>query len=271
MAGKFLIHDSLLRMRLLTAKQKEPYLLFYNLLGFYPRHIELYELALRHKSSSVRNDDGILLNNERLEFLGDAVLNLLVSDILFNQFKNQKEGFLSKTRAKIVRRESLNRIAAELGLNELTVTAQSLDTPHISIYGNALEALIGAIYTDQGYDRCKHFIEKKIISQFIDIQAVASSDVNYKSALLEWSQQHKADLTIQTDELANQGKKSFQFCARVLLNGTLIGEGCGFSKKEAHQQAAKKAMEEIKKHPEMAGAFRESVSDNPEIESSHLI
>jgi len=243
MGCKFLIYDIISRLRLLTVKQKEPYLLFHSILGYFPRDIELYELALRHKSSSMRNEEGILLNNERLEFLGDAVLNVLVSDILFYQYENESEGFLSKTRSRIVQRESLNKIALELGLNRLIVSAPTMDSPHLSIYGNALEALIGAIYTDQGYRRCRHFLEKKIFDQFIDIESIASSDANYKSALLEWSQQRKKSLSFHTEEISAYGEKSFRFLAKVLLNDRYIAEGFGFSKKEAHQNASKRALE----------------------------
>lgn len=245
MGCKFLIYDIFSKLRLLTVKQKEPYLLFHSILGFYPRKIEVYELALRHKSSSLRNGDGILMNNERLEFLGDAVLNVLVSDILFNQYENASEGFLSKTRARIVQRESLNKIALDLGLNSLIVSAPAMDTPHLSIYGNALEALIGAIYTDQGFRRCRQFLEKKIFYQFIDIESIASSDANYKSALLEWSQHKKKTVAFQTTEITVQGEKYFRFHAKVLLDEKTIAEGYGYSKKEAHQNASKKAMEAL--------------------------
>jgi ribonuclease-3 len=266
MAGQFLIRDFFLRLRLLTVKQKEPYLLFRSILGFYPHHIEVYELALRHKSSSVLNEDGILLNNERLEFLGDAVLNVLVSDILFHQFENQKEGFLTKARSRIVQRESLNRIASELKLNQLIVSAQTVDTPHLSIYGNALEALIGAIYTDQGYRRCKLFLEEKIFNQFIDIDSIVASDANYKSALLEWGQQHKANVVFQTEEQTVHGKKTSRFYTKVLLNDETIGEGYGFSKKEAHQHASLKAMDYIN----LLAPVSKSVPGSPSRESESV-
>jgi len=243
MGCKFLIYDIISRLRLLTVKQKEPYLLFHSILGFYPRNIDVYELAFRHKSSSVKNEDGILLNNERLEFLGDAILNVLVSDILFYQYENASEGFLSKTRSRIVQRESLNKIALDLGLNRLIVSAPTMDTPHLSIYGNALEALIGAIYTDQGYRKCRQFLEKKIFDQFIDIQSIAFSDANFKSALLEWSQQKKKAITFQTIEISANGDHSFRFLAKVLLNDMIISDGYGYSKKEAQQNASKKALE----------------------------
>lgn len=244
MASQFLIKDILLRMRLLTVKQKEPYLLFRGIIGFYPRRIDLYELALRHKSTTILSEEGLPLNNERLEFLGDAVLNVLVSDILFHRFDTQKEGFLTKTRSRIVQRESLNRMAVELGLDKLIIATPTANTPHLSIYGNALEALIGAIYTDQGYRRCRQFLEKQLISRFIDIDNLVSTEANFKSTLLEWSQQEKKAIRFETQDFVNQGIK--QFKAAVLMQEEVLGEGLGHSKKEAQQEASKQALKNLR-------------------------
>jgi len=250
MASKDLISTIIQEIRLLTVKDKEPYLLFRSILGFYPKRVEIYEQALRHKSLSLRTEDGHVLNNERLEFLGDAVLNVLVVDILFHQFEDMKEDFLSKTRSKIVQRNSLNKIAMELGLNKLIVTATPAGIPHHSIYGNALEALIGAIYLDQGYRQCKHFLEKKIIERYVDIERVARTDVNFKSGLLEWSQHEKVALHFDTQEIQKKDGKSGKFVAFAMLNGISIGEGEGFSKKEAQQLASKIALNRIENSPE---------------------
>lgn len=248
MACKFLIYDIVSKIRLLTVIQKEPYLLFKNILGYYPKNIGIYQLALRHKSSSIIGKDGKSLNNERLEFLGDAVLNVLVSDILFRHYGEQTEGFLSKTRSRIVRRENLNKIALQLDLDKHIIASTSCDTPHLSIYGNALEALIGAIYIDQGYRRCKQFLEKRIFDQFIDIETVATSDGNFKSILLEWSQHNKKSLKFITEDAMNDVLKSPSFHARAIIENKEIADGYGFSKKEAQQNAAKKAIEILKKY-----------------------
>ncbi len=245
MDPKFLINDIIYKIRLLTVKQKEPYLLFHKILGFYPKNIELYELALRHKSLSTRDDKGLKLNNERLEFLGDSVLNTLVSDILFKHYKNASEGFLSKTRARIVQRDSINKIAVEFGLNNLVVTNTSFETTHLTIYGNALEALIGAIYLDQGYRRCRQFLEQKIFDQFIDIESIASFDANFKSALLEWGQKEKNNVEFITEEAAINSENDFRFVAKVMLNDKQISSGSGKTKKEAQQNASKNALEHI--------------------------
>lgn len=243
MEAKRLISEILIQIRLLTVKQKEPYLLFHRILGFYPIKLELYQQALRHKSLSVRSTDGILINNERLEYLGDAVLNVIVADILFKQFPASNEEFLTKTRAKIVQRHSLNKIAMELGLNTLILSsASSTPETHLSIYGNALEALIGAIYLDQGYRRCKRFLEKKVLERYIDLEGVVSTEENFKSALLEWSQQEKLSAEFLMTELGKSSAKSPRFRAVALINGISFGQGEGLSKKEAQQKAAKEAL-----------------------------
>jgi ribonuclease III len=246
MEPKFLISDLFLRLRLLTVKQKEPYLLFHSILGFFPRRLSLYEQAFRHKSSSVRSEKGILINNERLEFLGDAVLSVLVADILFERFPNKNEDFLTKTRAKIVQRHSLNKIALELGLDKLIVSsAMPPEDSHHSIYGNALEALIGAIYLDQGYRRCKHFLEKKILEQHIDMERIAATEQNFKSVLLEWSQQEKMTTEFEMTELVKTDGKAPRFQAVACINGKCVGKGQGHSKKEAQQKASKEALDFI--------------------------
>ena len=250
MESRRLIYNLIKSIRLLTVKQREPYLLFRKILGFYPRKIELYEQAFRHKSLSIITEEGVLLNNERLEFLGDAVLNVLVADILFHQFKNEKEDFLSKTRSKIVQRNSLNKIALELGLDKLIVTSTPENLPHNSIYGNALEALIGAIYIDQGYRSCKYFLEKRIIERYIDIERISNIYVNFKSLLLEWCQHQKLPIYFDTEELQKKEKETAKFKACAYVNNNLLGEGDGSSKKEAQQKAAKMAMSKIEKDPE---------------------
>lgn len=243
MEAKRLISDLLIQIRLLTVQQKEPYLLFHRILGFYPVKLELYQQALRHKSLSVRTNDGLMINNERLEYLGDAVLNVIVADILFKQFPAANEEFLTKTRSKIVQRQSLNKIALELGLQSLILSSAvaSPDT-HLSIYGNALEALIGAIYLDQGYRRCKRFLEKKILERYIDLNGVVSTEENFKSALLEWSQQEKVTAEFLMTELGRSSAKGPRFKAVACINGIPFGQGEGLSKKEAQQKASKEAL-----------------------------
>lgn len=248
MAWRFLIDDFISQIRLLTVKQKEPYLLMYRVLGFYPNRIEYYREALHHKSSPMVSGNK-RLDNERLEFLGDAVLNVLVTDILYHHFKEANEGFLTKLRSRIVRRDKLNQIAKELGLDQLLINSLTDSVQHDSVYGNALEALVGAIYADKGYRRCKQFMEKKIFEQFLDLNDIVKKDKDFKSSLLEWSQKNKQNIQIPTEAISN-AEHPLLFVAKVLHNDIVVSTGYGPTKKEAQQRAAKKALESIKKFPQ---------------------
>ncbi|MDR1380794.1 MAG: ribonuclease III [Tannerella sp.] len=217
----------------------------YNILGFYPDKVELYEQAFIHRS--VMTGDQKRGNNERLEFLGDAVLDAIIADIVYRHFPNKKEGFLTNTRSKIVQRESLNQIALELGIDKKVSSMPYATAHHKYIYGNALEALIGAIYLDQGYRRCCKFVEDRIINRHISLDKLASREVNFKSRLLEWGQKTKLRIEFDlietfTDE---EGKPVFQ--TSVSLEGTPLGIGIGGTKKESQQLAAKSVIRKIHK------------------------
>jgi len=243
-------------IRLLTGSRKEPYLLFYKVLGFYPSRIEYYQLAVRHRSVSVPTDDGHLLSNERLEFLGDAVLNSVVTDILFRRYENEREGFLTNTRSKIVKRDTLNRLAFELGLDKLMQASKHVNThTNNNIYGNALEALMGAIYLDYGYKQCKKFVEQRLITPFIDIDKIAEDEVNFKSKIIEWSQKFKiaVDFVLVKDELLSANKHIFR--TAVLIGNRQICEATGHSKKESQQNAAALALQKIITDPELPSSF----------------
>ena len=162
------------KIRLLFRKDKESYLCFYRITGFMPRNISIYQQALLHKSTLLKSDKGRPLNNERLEFLGDAILDAVVADVLYRHFQGRREGFLTNTRAKIVQRETLNKLAVEIGLDKLVKYTVRSSSHNSYMYGNAFEAFIGAIYMDQGYERCKTFIEKKILKEYIDLDKMSS-------------------------------------------------------------------------------------------------
>lgn len=235
------------RIRLLRVKNKEPYSSFYKILGFYPDNIHLYEHALLHKSSSVEDvTTGKWLNNERLEFLGDAILDAIVADVVYTEFPSKREGFLTNTRSKIVQRETLNRIALEIGLDKLIVYSIKLNNHNKCIYGNALEAFIGAIYLDKGYDVCKKFVCDVIIKEHIDLEATARKEVNFKSNLIEWSQKNKIDITFELIEsfVDNEGNPIFQ--TQVDISDVQAGVGIGYSKKESQQNAAKMAVKKLR-------------------------
>ena len=157
-----MLNDLIDRIRLPFRKDKELYLSLYNVIGFYPHDISHYKLALMHKSVMHRNKKGKPLNNERLEFLGDAILDATVGDIVYRHFPGKREGFLTNTRSKLVQRETLNRLANEMGINRLIMSSGRSSSHNSYMGGNAFEALVGAIYLDRGYDACMRFIERRI-------------------------------------------------------------------------------------------------------------
>lgn len=237
-------------VRLLPKRRKEPYLSLYKILNFYPYNITLYNQALVHKSSSIRIKGGRWINNERLEFLGDAILDAIVADIVFKEFEYKKEGFLTNMRSKIVQRETLNRLALDLGLDKLVKTSTQKGTAvNTHVYGNALEALIGAIYLDQGYRVAKKFVLERLIHQHIDIETVAENNENYKSQLIEWGQKNKVAIDFVLLESSVDDNNVSSFVTAVVVGEKQIGEGFGNSKKESHQRAAKKALQMLKKNP----------------------
>ncbi|MDR2621746.1 MAG: ribonuclease III [Dysgonamonadaceae bacterium] len=234
-------------LRFLFHPKKNTYFALRKILGFFPKNISFYEEALLHKSSSGNTiTQGRYKNNERLEFLGDAVLNAIIADIVFKKFKSRNEGFLTNTRSKIVKRETMDKISCELGLNKLVVSSTKLLSQKNHVSGNALEAFIGAIYLDQGYRKTYRFIKDKIIEKFINIDTLAKKEVNFKSKLLEWSQKQKVEMDFNVLENFTDNDHNPIFQSQVLLNSILAGVGTGYSKKESHQQAARMALKRIR-------------------------
>jgi ribonuclease-3 len=233
-------------IRLFILKNKEPYLSLRNLLSFYPCEVELYEQAFIHRSVAM-TQDGKRNSNERLEFLGDAVLDAIVAEIVYKHFPNKKEGFLTNTRSKIVQRESLNQIALELGIDKKLSSMPYATTHHKYMYGNALEALIGAIYLDRGYKYCCKFIEKRIIREHVALDKLASREVNFKSRLLEWGQKTKLQIEFDLIETFTDDEGNPVFQTSVRLEGTPLGIGIGSTKKESQQLAAKSVIRKIHK------------------------
>ncbi|MDR2469265.1 MAG: ribonuclease III [Tannerella sp.] len=222
------------------------------MLGFYPNDIMVYRQALTHRSSSIEIGGGRLTNNERLEFLGDAILDAVVADILYERYPDRKEGFLTNTRSKIVQRESLNHIAFSLGLDRMIVSSSRLNSAHNSyIYGNAFEALIGAIYLDQGYRACRMFVKDRVLDRHLPLEKIAHKEVNFKSNLLEWGQKNKLEITFDLVETFTDQSGSPVFQTSVSLMGTQLGIGIGHTKKEAHQSAARIAIRKIRKDKEV--------------------
>lgn len=238
-----MIKNILRKIRLISKARKEPYFLFYKVLGFYPDKIEYYLLAVRHKSVSIPTENGHNLSNERLEFLGDAVLNSVVTDILYRHYEVEREGFLTNTRSKIVKRDSLNQLAVEIGLDKLVKVTKYVNThTNNNIYGNALEALMGAIYLDYGYKQCKKFVEQRLIRSFINLDKVAENEVNFKSKLIEWCQKNRveSEFVLVRETLSNSNKHVFE--TRLTIQGKTICESTGTSKKESQQNVSRIAL-----------------------------
>jgi ribonuclease-3 len=231
-------------IRSLFGGKKNTYIALKKILGFFPNDIRLYEEALLHKSSVKAHSKHI--NNERLEFLGDGIINAVVADIVYKRFKRRSEGFLTNMRAKIVRREYMDRISCELGLDKLIVSASKVSTQKNHVMGNALEAFIGAIYLDRGYREAYRFVCEKIVKKHIDIEALARKEINFKSRLLEWCQKHQITPEFQVTESFVDEEYNPVFQSQVFLNGIPAGDGAGYTKKASHQQAARKALRKIK-------------------------
>lgn len=238
------------RIRLPFRKEKELYSSLYDIIGFYPHDISFYKLALMHKSVMRRNAKGKPVNNERLEFLGDAILDAIVGDIVYQHFPGKREGFLTNTRSKLVQRDTLNKLAQEMGINQLILSSGHTSSHNSYMGGNAFEALVGAIYLDQGYNACMRFMNKRILAQMINIDKVAYKEVNFKSKLIEWSQKNKVRLTYEQvlQEKDKNGNPIFEF--KVVLEGVEGCSGRGFSKKESQQLASKLTLDKLKKKPQ---------------------
>ena len=227
------------RILQLFSPNKQLSLQLEDLLGFTPMHLAYYQLALMHRSKLEDTEK----NNERLEFLGDAILGAIIAEHLFKKYPYQPEGYLTELRSKIVRRETLNQVAMRMGLNKMVQynrNDKGLGRSHI--FGNALEALIGAVYLDQGFPKCRSFIIKQIIRPYIDLDILESTDTNYKNKLLSWAQKNGHMLSFDTLDEKMEGARKL-FTVGIVLDGVLVASGSGYNKKEAGQFAAQKAIE----------------------------
>lgn len=221
------------------------------ILGFYPHDIAVYREALMHRSLNHHRPNEKKKDNERLEYLGDAVIETVVSDILFHYFPGKKEGFLTSMRSKIVQRSTLNRIAKETGLGKLIQSTHINHTHNSFISGNAFEALVGAIYLDRGYNHCYRFFKEHIMGKYIDINKVSKEDDNFKSKLIEWGQKMQYEVVFELIDENIVGTNSPTFRSKVCIEGVEAGSGFGYSKKESQQHAAKEAMHHIRKKTEL--------------------
>ena len=210
-------------------------------IGFTPVRLELFKRAFYHKS--MNNDKKKGVSNERLEYLGDALLSTIVAEYLFNKYPNKNEGFLTKMRSKIVKRKTLNEIAESMGL-DIILSNYSQGKLSNSMMGNALEALVGAIYIEFGYVKTKNYVVKNILMKFLDIHELESTDDNYKSLLLEWCQKQSKDISYQTLAKFKMDKRD-RFKVAVMIDGQQMATAEYFNKKSAEQSASKKAIQAL--------------------------
>ena len=210
--------------------------------GSTPDNVRLYKLALTHTSFARQTSAGKHETNERLEFLGDAVLGAVVAEHLFKKFPYEDEGFLTEIRSRIVNRESLNIIAVKIGLNLLVkVDTTNHGTRHKSVNGNALEALVGAIYLDKGYDKTRHFILTKLLRPHVDLHSLVNTTANFKSKLIEWAQSQNKEIRFDIVKRKQQGNTT-EFTSEVYIDNKPVAVGSGLSKKKADQSAAEKSL-----------------------------
>ena len=221
-----------------------------------------------HKSIGRRNDKGKPLNNERLEFLGDAILDAIVGHVVYKQYEGKREGFLTNTRSKLVSRETLGKLANEMGLSQLLLSAGRSNSHNSYVNGNAFEALVGAIYLDRGYDACMWFWENRVLGKYINLDKVAFKEVNFKSKLLEWSQKNKVRMEYRMlkQKLDDNGSPVFSF--QVVIEGVEGERGSGYSKKEAQQNASKETLQKLKREPQFVDTIFKAKSDRTKMEET---
>ena len=212
------------------------------MLGFLPRNLAFYRLAFLPKSALLKKTSGIDLNNERLEYLGDAILDAIVADYLFRRFPEGDEGFMTMMRARIVKRKSLDSIAGKMGIPDMISPLLIGGKKSKHLHGNALEALIGAIYLDRGYGVTKKFVIRKIIKKHVNLEQVVKKDPDHKSRIIEWAQKNRIEVVFESKEEQNSSGFSPSFISTILLQGKEKGIGRGASKKEAEQLAAREAL-----------------------------
>ncbi len=212
------------------------------ILGFRPRNFKLYQLAFVHKSASHHIFSDTRLNNERLEFLGDAILDSMIAEYLYNRFPDKEEGFLTQTRSKIVNRDNLNHLAIKLGIGDMIISKMSKDN-HKSVYGDTLEALIGALYIDKGYERTKKIVLERIIQSDININRLLVTEIDFKSRIIEWGQKNKKSINFTSFEELEEQSNTPVFITHLFVVDDIIGRGSGNSKKESEQNAARQALQ----------------------------
>ena len=228
-------------LKALFSPDKNLYFALRNLLGFYPNNISIFKLAFTHRSVATEVKDGMKISNERLEYLGDAILGAVVAEFLFKKFPFKDEGFLTEMRSRMVSRDHLNKLAVKMGVNIL-MEVNNNGFRQKSMYGDGFEALVGAIYLDQGYANSKKFVLTRVIRNHMDLDLIQTQDTNYKSRLLEFAQKQRKELRYDLVEELMQ-RKVKNYLVEVYYDGETLGRGMDVSKKKAEQIAALKSIE----------------------------
>jgi ribonuclease-3 len=216
------------------------------MLGIRTRRLGLYETAFIHRSASLIPVNGRRINNERLEYLGDAVLDAILSDYLFKLFPDANEGFLTKIRSRIVNREVLNQLAKSMGVDKILISQLGSGHQTRNLYGDALEALIGSLFLDKGFERTKKIILKNVLNKYLNINEIVNTDTDYKSLVFEWVQKNKSNLIFTYNEEYDFEQKKSVFSTVLFIDKKEYGEGHGSSKKEAEQEASRLAIKRLK-------------------------
>lgn len=214
-----------------------------NIFGYKPGNIALYKLAFRHRSMATSDTNGFKQSNERLEYLGDAVLGSVVADFLFKKFPYKDEGFLTEIRSRIVSRTNLNMLSRKLGLDKLIQTSRENNITGSSILGDAFEAFIGALYLDKGYSFARSIIINQIIQTHLDVDNLLAKETNFKSKIIEWAQKEKKAFEFRLVEETELGRKGRIYLVHLLIENQKTSEASDFSIKKAEQKAAARAWE----------------------------
>ncbi|MEG1553903.1 MAG: ribonuclease III [Rikenellaceae bacterium] len=228
------------------SKDRYHYKTIKRIFGLIPNNIELYKLAMIHKSASIVLEDGAIMNNERLEFLGDAIIEGVVSDMLYVEYPYEDEGFLTQLRSRLVNRKTLNQLAVSMGLDSCIITQSSYNATGKHLYGDAFEAMMGAIYLDKGYDFTNRLLINRIFERYIDIEKIMETETDHKSRLIEWCQKRHKKLSIVAKLSDDNKEEEHNFVGIVTINGKECGYGIGTSKKEAEQRAAQNTITKLK-------------------------
>lgn len=229
----------------LFSKKSSLYSFICKLTGFSSVDIELYELAFTHRSASIYHGKIFSVNNERLEFLGDSILDAIVADYLFENYPNENEGFLTNLRSRVVNRQALNELALNLGLDKHIKAHIDKSGLSPSVMGNALEAFIGAVFLDKGYNLSRRFVIKKLILPYTDFIKINSVDTNFKGRIIDWAQKHRREIEFECKEEQANSKSGHLFSIKLMLEGKEVGFGQGESKKEAEQRASEDALKKV--------------------------